>query len=59
MERVNQRLVLRRNPDYAWGPPFYDAPETGIIEEIDPTSFVTTQSISSVKGGMVKERKVH
>lgn len=30
-----------------------------IIEDIDPTSFVTTQSISSVKGGMVKERKLH
>ncbi len=30
-----------------------------IIDDIDPTSFVTTQSISSVKGGMVKERKLH
>lgn len=30
-----------------------------IVEDIDPTSFVTTQSISSVKGGMVKERKLH
>lgn len=30
-----------------------------IVEEIDATSFVTTQSISSVKGGMVKERKLH
>ncbi len=30
-----------------------------IVNEIDPTSFMTTQSISSVKGGMVKERKLH
>lgn len=30
-----------------------------IIEEIDPTCFMTTNSISSVKGGMVKERKLH
>ena len=31
----DQRLILRRNPDYAWGPPFYSAPESGIIEEIE------------------------
>src|SRR5690606_547926 len=31
----DQRLILRRNPDYAWGPSFYDAPESGIIEEIE------------------------
>lgn len=30
-----------------------------IITEIDNTAFVTTQSVSSVKGGMVKERKLH
>lgn len=30
-----------------------------IIEEIDPTSFMTTHSISAVKGGMVKQRKLH
>lgn len=30
-----------------------------IVEEIDPTCFFTTHSISSVKGGMVKERKLH
>jgi uncharacterized membrane-anchored protein YitT (DUF2179 family) len=30
-----------------------------IVDDIDPTCFMTTQSISSVKGGMVKERKLH
>ncbi len=30
-----------------------------ITEEIDPTCFMTTHSISSVRGGMVKERKLH
>ena len=30
-----------------------------IVEEIDPTSFITTHSISSVRGGMVKARKLH
>lgn len=30
-----------------------------IIEEIDNTSFMTTHSISHVKGGMVKLRKLH
>lgn len=30
-----------------------------IIEEIDKTSFVTTHSISSVRGGMIKARKLH
>jgi uncharacterized membrane-anchored protein YitT (DUF2179 family) len=30
-----------------------------IVEEIDPTCFMTTHSISSVRGGMVKERKLH
>jgi len=30
-----------------------------IVNEIDSSSFMTTQSISSVKGGMVKERKLH
>jgi uncharacterized membrane-anchored protein YitT (DUF2179 family) len=30
-----------------------------IAEEIDPTCFMTTHSISSVRGGMVKERKLH
>lgn len=30
-----------------------------ILNEIDATAFMTTHSISSVKGGMVKERKLH
>lgn len=30
-----------------------------IVDEIDRTSFITTHSISSVKGGMVKARKLH
>jgi uncharacterized membrane-anchored protein YitT (DUF2179 family) len=30
-----------------------------IVDELDPTSFMTTHSISSVRGGMVKERKLH
>lgn len=30
-----------------------------IVEEIDETSFMTTHTISSVKGGMVKQRKLH
>lgn len=30
-----------------------------IANEIDKTSFITTQSINSVKGGMVKKRKLH
>lgn len=30
-----------------------------IIEEIDKSSFVTTHSISSVRGGMIKARKLH
>jgi uncharacterized membrane-anchored protein YitT (DUF2179 family) len=30
-----------------------------IVNEIDKASFVTTHSISSVKGGMVKARKLH
>jgi uncharacterized membrane-anchored protein YitT (DUF2179 family) len=30
-----------------------------IVDEIDKTSFMTTHSISSVKGGMVKARKLH
>lgn len=30
-----------------------------IINELDPTAFMTTQSINSVKGGMVKARKLH
>lgn len=30
-----------------------------IVDEIDKTSFITTHSINSVKGGMVKARKLH
>lgn len=30
-----------------------------IISEIDDTCFMTTHSISSVKGGMIKQRKLH
>lgn len=30
-----------------------------IAEEVDPTCFMTTHSISGVRGGMVKERKLH
>ena len=30
-----------------------------IVQDIDPASFMTTQSINSVKGGMVKARKLH
>ncbi|MBL7933450.1 MAG: YitT family protein, partial [Bacteroidia bacterium] len=30
-----------------------------IVNEVDPTCFMTTQSINSVKGGMVKARKLH
>ena len=30
-----------------------------IAESLDPTCFMTTHSISSVRGGMVKERKLH
>ena len=30
-----------------------------ISEQVDPTCFMTTHSISSVRGGMVKERKLH
>ncbi|MGZ3863627.1 MAG: YitT family protein [Bacteroidia bacterium] len=30
-----------------------------IVDAIDKSSFMTTQSISSVKGGMIKERKLH
>lgn len=30
-----------------------------IVNEIDPACFMTTQSINSVKGGMVKARKLH
>lgn len=30
-----------------------------IVDEIDNTSFITTHSISSVRGGMVKARKLH
>ncbi len=30
-----------------------------IVDEIDKTSFMTTHSISSVKGGMIKARKLH
>lgn len=30
-----------------------------IVNEIDHAAFMTTQSISSVKGGMVKKRKLH
>lgn len=30
-----------------------------IVDEIDKTSFMTTHSINSVKGGMVKARKLH
>ncbi len=29
------RLVLRRNPNYAWGPPFYDAAVDQSIDEIE------------------------
>ncbi len=30
-----------------------------IVNQIDSTGFISTQSISSVKGGMIKERKLH
>lgn len=30
-----------------------------IVHEIDPACFMTTQSISSVRGGMIKKRKLH
>lgn len=30
-----------------------------IVHEVDPQSFMTTQSINSVKGGMIKTRKLH
>lgn len=30
-----------------------------IVNEIDPSCFMTTQSINSVKGGMIKTRKLH
>jgi len=32
---------------------------SSILDEIDPTGFMTTHSINSVRGGMVKKRKLH
>lgn len=31
----DERIVLRRNPNYAWGPPFYQPPAANPIEEIE------------------------
>ena len=31
----DQRLVVSRNSEYAWGPPFYHVAETGVIDEIE------------------------
>lgn len=36
----DERIVLRRNPNYAWGPPFYKPPDTNPIEEIEFRFFV-------------------
>lgn len=30
-----ERILLRRNPDYTWGPPFYQPPGENAIEEIE------------------------
>lgn len=54
----DQRIVLRRNPDYVWGPPFYEAPATGVIEEVefrfytDPTTRLAAleQGVAQVMG---------
>jgi peptide/nickel transport system substrate-binding protein len=29
-----EKIVLRRNPDYAWGPPFYAAPGENSVDEV-------------------------
>jgi len=31
----DDHLILRRNPDYTWGPSFYQAPSTGMIDEVE------------------------
>lgn len=31
----DNRLVIRRNPDYNWGPPFYQPPEQNGIDEVE------------------------
>jgi len=44
----DDRLVIRRNPDYTWGPSFYQAPANGVIDEVefrffrDPATRLTT-----------------
>ncbi|MBX3061443.1 MAG: hypothetical protein KF726_00610 [Anaerolineae bacterium] len=30
-----ERIILRRNPDYAWGPSFYEAPTADSVKEIE------------------------
>lgn len=48
---LDNRLVLRRNPDYAWGPAFYQPADDRMIEEIEyrffadpPTRFTALES---------------
>ncbi|MBZ0292227.1 MAG: hypothetical protein K8L99_06630, partial [Anaerolineae bacterium] len=31
----HERLVIRRNPDYKWGPSFYEAPDENSVNEIE------------------------
>lgn len=31
----NQRVVIRRNPDYAWGPEFYQPPASDALQEVE------------------------
>ncbi len=51
----DDRLVLRRNPDYAWGPSFYQAPAVGRIEEIEFRFFRDPATrLASLEQGVVQ-----
>ncbi|MBK8032328.1 MAG: hypothetical protein IPK17_23180 [Chloroflexi bacterium] len=46
------RLVIRRNPDYAWGPAFYTAPTAESVDEIEFRFFTDTATRAlALEGG--------
>lgn len=51
----DDRLVIRRNPDYAWGPTFYQAPADNGIDEIEFRFFRDPATrLTALEQGMVQ-----
>lgn len=49
------RLVIRRNPDYGWGPSFYSPPATDAVDEVEFRFFTDSPTRSlALEGGDVQ-----